>query len=728
MQQAALEYARRGFRVLLVNGVRPDGRCTCYRDNGGGKVCDAPGKHPLSKDWRTKATSDENEIKKWKAVDGLNIGVITGMDSEDIVIDVDPRHGGLDSLQSLVAQHGPLPSTLTVCTGGGGFHYHYRHPLGRPLPNKVGLLPGIDVRGDGGFIVMPPSRHASGGLYTLDGELGFATPMADLPRCFYHLITGMTPKASRGRGKRAKVTDEIPEGLRNSTLFGMARDLCRKGLNVDQIYEEISRIPVAEGDHPFTDAEKRQIAENANKYPPGNGKRDNGGGENRETVQAFSVITDDLIADTVYDPAADSPLRYAVIGADGEISYRDSIEVGGKEYAPRNDQTPRNDQKVIDLIELKVALFPKLAREYGTERELDEKIIRFLHSYVDVPEFWERLITAWIKMSWVYDRFNAIGYLLFLGPKGSGKTRIAFVASRICYRTVTASGASTVAAFQRAVALFKGTLYLDESEYRSDSEMATAVTRLLNAGYKRDLPALKCDEENFPVAFSAFGPKICTARVPFPDESTGDRCITLETAKHPVREDVGLHLPDAFDAEAAELLDMLLCWRLRNYRAIVLDHDTEWALRTALEPRLVEILNPLIAVHRDAAFLDELVRFALGTEAAQRQASAELFIAEAIRQLSGGRATSLTVRQTAEVASRLRREQEPKYVPKKGQAPPGYSKDGDDPTLYLSAKRCGLLLRSLGIVPEHKYTGAEFEVTEAKLAELKQRYPRPYET
>jgi hypothetical protein len=82
-----------------------------------------------------------------------------------VVLDVDPAHGGEASLAELVDAHEALPATLEVRTGGGGRHLYFAHP-GVRVANSVGALgPGLDVRGDGGYILAPPSGHASGGTY-----------------------------------------------------------------------------------------------------------------------------------------------------------------------------------------------------------------------------------------------------------------------------------------------------------------------------------------------------------------------------------------------------------------------------------------------------------------------------------------------------------------------------------------------------------------------------------
>jgi putative DNA primase/helicase len=81
-------------------------------------------------------------------------------------LDVDPRHGGDKQLDGLEADYERLPRSLRSTSGGGGLHILFAWPDdGQPLSNANGLPPGLDTRGEGGFIVLPPSPHVSGGRY-----------------------------------------------------------------------------------------------------------------------------------------------------------------------------------------------------------------------------------------------------------------------------------------------------------------------------------------------------------------------------------------------------------------------------------------------------------------------------------------------------------------------------------------------------------------------------------
>jgi hypothetical protein len=158
---AALEYAQQWSVMPLAGVIRP-GVCGCRR----GESCTNPGKHPLISDGFYGATQDADIIKKWwQQWPEANIGIPTGRMSNLFVLDVDPRNGGSESLAKLIGQYGELPATPTCQTGGGGWHYYFLYPALSQLRGKRQDYPGLDFKGDRGYVVAPPSRHSSGGSY-----------------------------------------------------------------------------------------------------------------------------------------------------------------------------------------------------------------------------------------------------------------------------------------------------------------------------------------------------------------------------------------------------------------------------------------------------------------------------------------------------------------------------------------------------------------------------------
>ena len=155
--EMALHYASLGWRVVPVWRPR-NGVCSC-RKRG---QCKRPGKHPRTRHGWEAATTDRAKIRKWKW-QSANIGIATGQESGLLVIDVDPRNRGVESIKELQRKLGKLPPGPRVQTGGGGWHVYLRHPPG-PVRKTSGMR-GIDIKTDGGVIVAPPSAHVTGGAY-----------------------------------------------------------------------------------------------------------------------------------------------------------------------------------------------------------------------------------------------------------------------------------------------------------------------------------------------------------------------------------------------------------------------------------------------------------------------------------------------------------------------------------------------------------------------------------
>lgn len=217
---------RQHWPVLPCHHPTPTG-CSC-----GDLACPSPGKHPRSSSGLHSATTDPVTIQRWwQRWPASNVAVRTGAAPAGagiVVLDIDPAHGGDASLADLIAEHAALPDTLGVATGGDGRHLYYRHPASGPIPNSAGRLgPGLDVRGDGGYVIVPPSRHISGGSYRWMS----ATPIQPLPGWLVDLLTPpvQTPPVTPIRGnasawaraalhREAAAVRSTVEGGRNDRL------------------------------------------------------------------------------------------------------------------------------------------------------------------------------------------------------------------------------------------------------------------------------------------------------------------------------------------------------------------------------------------------------------------------------------------------------------------------------------------------------------------------------
>lgn len=213
---AALTYAGRGWAVFPCHHPTPGG-CSCRASD-----CSSPAKHPRVTRGLHNATTDAAQIRSWWARwPDANVAVRTGEVSGIVVVDIDPDHGGEESLARLVSDHGALPPGRTVRTGSGGRHLYFSHP-GTPVRNDAGrrLGPGIDIRGEGGYAIAPPSRHVSGARYTVasDGSL-----LPDFPAWLGDLLQRRDPPWRPPAP--ARDTDWSPSAWARAALDGELRRL-----------------------------------------------------------------------------------------------------------------------------------------------------------------------------------------------------------------------------------------------------------------------------------------------------------------------------------------------------------------------------------------------------------------------------------------------------------------------------------------------------------------------
>ena len=158
MLTAALGYAKLGWRVFPLLALSDSGDCECGPD------CDRPGKHPAIKRWPIEATTDPEKITAWWTENpARGIGIATGEESDLTVLDVDGEEG-VAELAKLAGPEG-MPITPTVQSRPGHLHYYFRFKAGvKSSAKKLGAH--LDTRSEGGYVVAPPSRHASGSEYT----------------------------------------------------------------------------------------------------------------------------------------------------------------------------------------------------------------------------------------------------------------------------------------------------------------------------------------------------------------------------------------------------------------------------------------------------------------------------------------------------------------------------------------------------------------------------------
>lgn len=166
-------------------------------------------KRPLInwKKYQEEKASEEEIIDWFKKYPDANLGVVTGKISDLIVVDIDPRHDGSDELFRDI-------KTLKSKTGGGGWHYFFQFEEG--IQNNANIKQGIDIRGEGGYVIVPPSVHLSGNNY--EWLAGLSHSIAVLPG-FIKSWFSQTKPNNKISGN--KVLEGVMEGSRNDTAASL---------------------------------------------------------------------------------------------------------------------------------------------------------------------------------------------------------------------------------------------------------------------------------------------------------------------------------------------------------------------------------------------------------------------------------------------------------------------------------------------------------------------------
>lgn len=238
----ALLYARAGWPVLPLHMPNKNG-CTCAR------ACDSPGKHPR---WHQddlpngvhSATTDEDLIRKWwSRWPASNVGVATGHRSFDVLdCDLNDEVNGLQTLIDLELGYGErIPPTTEQITGGGGRQFFFQYS--GSIPNSVRFKPGLDTRSDGGYVVLPPSLHASGKRYKWHTERGpDKIGLANCPQWLIEEIkkgvpTHVPKRTPNKPGWAVKALKGVEDGTRDDTGIRLAGYFFGQGLLTEEILE-----------------------------------------------------------------------------------------------------------------------------------------------------------------------------------------------------------------------------------------------------------------------------------------------------------------------------------------------------------------------------------------------------------------------------------------------------------------------------------------------------------
>lgn len=247
MYHAAIDYIKRGLAVFPL---------------------EEKGKRPKTRNGFKDATTDAAQVKAWwQQWPNANIGIATGKRSGgifviDLDIDEDKGIDGYHTLEDWQRENGKFPETWTAITGRGGYHLYFHS--NSEIKNRAGIIDGVDVRGDGGYVVAPPSVHSNGNRYEWEydpEEFDLAEANNNVK---YFLDTGINSS-----GERFSMPDIVNAGERNDMIFRFACMMQAKGASDEAVFAATMAENNTKCNPPMNEKEVRVIVNSVLKYQKG---------------------------------------------------------------------------------------------------------------------------------------------------------------------------------------------------------------------------------------------------------------------------------------------------------------------------------------------------------------------------------------------------------------------------------------------------------------------------
>ncbi len=375
--KAALDYANRGWPIFPLHAPSLQGNapCTC-----GNPRCDSIGKHPRIPNGLKGATIDSRKIKKWwEKWPTSNVAIATGKPSGFWVVDEDGEEGR-QTMADLERDYGPLPKTVEAVTGGGGRHRLFKWD-GTHISNSQSKLgPGVDIRGDGGYIAAAPSWHRSGRYYKwVEGFSPDELPIADAPAWLVAFVT------KTRMSKKQVVPEEILDGGRNDTLFRMGCALRDKGFSFQEILATLTTANEDRCIPPMEDTEVETIASSAARYEPKRAITSSGGVPDLRTFRQTDVGNSERLiavygghlrycfamrAWLIWDGkrwAMDSTGRIVEMAKEVLVQTRKAATAAGDDTLEKWAKSSETRSRITAMIELAQSLVPVTPDELDTD-------------------------------------------------------------------------------------------------------------------------------------------------------------------------------------------------------------------------------------------------------------------------------------------------------------------------------------------------------------------------
>lgn len=588
----ALKYAELGWPVFPLHSIS-NGKCSC-----GSEKCASPGKHPRIKNWPDEASTDSDKIKRWWEMwTDSNIAVPTGFKSGLAVFDIDKKTGGLENLASLESKYGKFLGLLAL-TGGGGKHYFFKYPKTGFKTTANHIAPGIDTRGDGGYVVVAPSTHISGKKYVWSCEEPGKEELPEMPESILDLMKMKDSPKKTSEPTPSIDPSQMGEGSgRNDYLTSYGGKFRRVGLE----HEEIEKSLLLENQKflvPLPEDEVKKIAASLAKYPAGSGKTstksieavleesamrnlaENSSIDEKSTAVRKFIALANKLDDVARQLAVNEALK--ILKTAKITGFGDLLK---KELLRNNPEESEGQGRPVTFPEIE----PWPDEVDGAD--LLDEIEGVLKRYVVLPEYTETAIALWVLHTWALEAFDISPYLYLKSPEmRCGKTTTLSLLKYMVQREVSSSHMSPATIF-RVVEVHNPTLLIDEAD--TFLKLSDELNGIINAGHSRSLAFVWRIEgdDHIPAKFNVFCPKVI-AGIGSQRETLEDRSIIVPMKRKKINEKVP-RLPRKLEDELKPIRQKCLRWVMDNIDAL---KDADPAVPDELNDRAADNWRPSLAI------------------------------------------------------------------------------------------------------------------------------------
>lgn len=326
---------------------------------------------------------------------------------------------------------------------------------------------------------------------------------------------------------------------------------------------------------------------------------------NRNTKQVLGVVLpENTIVKEVLDDRTGSPF-FLVSTKKGVERVEEWLSGDSTRYIPMDNEYISNSTIRLPVIskEEDIASFSLAIGD------LHRRVMDHIHKYVDIHEADEYLVAAYVIHTWVFDRYDKVPYLRFIGVPGSGKSRMLRVLSGVCYHPIMLNGNISDAGIFRTLELNgHGTFLFDEMNLFHSSR-TSGIVKVLNSGYEKDNSITRCEGISYsPRLFNAFGPKIIAQNQPFDDNALESRLLSIHM-QSTSRQDISDQLSTGeYKKEVRDLQKLLLAFRFKHYFSI--DTDRKYPELEKYSHRFRERYNPILRTLGLNSVPDEIIKLA----------------------------------------------------------------------------------------------------------------------